>query len=161
MRPARPDRGRFEVFEARRGFALPLALFLLLLSSLLVALLLDGALQELRTARGDVALARAQAAAGSALADFLSSRPDSTLLARPRGTATQAVMVAGADTKRLAVQSLGGGMLRVTAVARTWAGGVRGDASNLGFVRVVPDSAGPPGSLGYRRIPGWWWAPLP
>jgi hypothetical protein len=134
---------------------------LLLLSSLLVALLLDGALQELRMARGDVALARAQAAAGTALADLLSSQPDGTVPALPRGAATQAVSVSGADTTRLTVQSLGGGMLRVTVTARSWDGSVRGDASTLGFVRIVPDSAGPPGSLRYRRLPGWWWAPIP
>jgi Tfp pilus assembly protein PilX len=145
----------------RRGFALPLALFLLLLSSLLVAMLLDGALQELRTARGDVALARAQAAAGSALADLLSSRPDSTMLALSRGSTITGTTVTGADTTHLTIQSLGRGLLRVTAASRTWSGGVRGDASNLGFVRVLPDSAGAPGALRYRRIPGWWWAPIP
>lgn len=158
MRPARPDRGRRAV---RRGFALPLALFLLLVISLLAALLLDGALQELRTARGDVALARAQAAAGSALADLLSSRPDSSLLAVPRGGTIASSAFSGPDTTRLTVQSLGGGLLRVTAAARSWAGGVRGDASNLGFVRVVPGSGGPSGALEYRRLPGWWWAPVP
>lgn len=161
MRRAVPDPGRSGASGARRGFALPLALFLLLLTSLLVALLLDGALQDVRIARGDLALVRAQAAAGSALADLLSSSPDSTLLTIPRGASVRSTTVAGADTTRLTVQSLGGGMLRVTSVARTWSGGVRGDASNLGFVRVLRDSSGPPGTLRYRRIPGWWWAPLP
>ena len=158
MRLARPDRGGC---GAPSGFALPLALFLLVLSSLLAALLLDDALQELRTARGDVAGARAQAAVGSSLADLLASRPDSAILTLPRGATLGSESASGADTTRLTIQSLGNGMLRVTAVARTWSGGEHGDASNLGFLRVVPDSSGPAGSLRYRRIPGWWWAPLP
>lgn len=146
---------------ARRGFVLPLALFMLMVMALFVALLLEGAVQELRIARGDVAGARAQAAAGTALSDFLASHPDSALLARPRGFFASGSSTAGADTTRVTLQSLGNGMLRVTASARVWSGGARGDAANLGFVRIVPDSSGSPGSLRYRRLPGWWWAQLP
>jgi hypothetical protein len=145
----------------RGGFVLPLALFMLMVIALLAALLLEGAVQELRSARGDVAGARAQAAAGSALADFLASRPDSSLLARPRGVTSAGSSPIGAETTRVSLQSLGNGLLRVTAGARVWSGGVRGDAANLGFVRIVPDSGGPPGTLRYRRLPGWWWAQLP
>ncbi len=147
--------------SARRGFVLPLALFMLLAMALFVALLLEGAVQELRIARGDVAGARAQAAAGTALSDFLASHPDSALLARPRGFFASGSSTAGAETTRVTLQSLGNGMLRVTASARVWSGGARGDAANLGFVRIVPDSSGSPGSLRYRRLPGWWWAELP
>lgn len=140
---------------------LPLALFALTVTALLVALLLEGAVQELRVARGEVAAARAQAAAGTALADLLASPPDSALLASPRGTSTVNWVAAGAETTSIAVQALGNRLFKVTAGGRAWFGGVRGDAANTGFARIVPDSAMSPGSLRYRRLPGWWWAQLP
>jgi Tfp pilus assembly protein PilX len=153
MRLARP--------EPRRGFVLPLALFMLLVIALLAAALLEGAVQELRTARGDLAGARAAAAAGSALTDLIASRPDSALLALPRGSISTSVAIAGAETTAVTLQAMGAGTVRATTVARVWAGGARADASALGFVRIIPDSAGPPGSLRYRHLPGWWWAQLP
>ncbi len=146
---------------SRSGFALPLSLFMLLTIALLVALLLDAALQELRASRGDLAAARAQAAASSALADFLSSRPDSALLSRPRGAVTSSLSVAGADTTLLSLQSLGGGLVRCVANAHSWSFGARADAATIAFVHVLPDSNGAPGALRFRRLPGWWWAQLP
>jgi hypothetical protein len=140
---------------------LPVALFMLMVTALLTALLLDAAIQELRIARGDVAVARAQAAAGTALADLLDSSPDSGQLTLPRGVVASSTAAAGAETTHVTLQSLGNGMLRVTASARNWTAGVRGDATNVGFARIVPDSSGSPGSLRYRRLPGWWWAQLP
>ncbi|HEV8410787.1 MAG TPA: hypothetical protein VGQ30_09780 [Gemmatimonadaceae bacterium] len=153
MRPA---------FHRRRaGFVLPLALFVLALGAMLAALLLEGAVQELRMARGDVAVARAQAGAGTALAAFLASAADSATLARPRGTIVASVAGAGAETTTVTVQSLGNGVLRVIAGTRVWSGMQRGDAANVGFVRITRDSAGAPGSLHYVRLPGWWWAQVP
>jgi Tfp pilus assembly protein PilX len=147
--------------SARRGFALPLALFMLTLIALLAALLLEAAVQELRIARGDVAAARAQAAAGSALSDALGATPDSAVLALPRGAISISLAAAGAETTRVAVQALGNSVVRVTATARAWSGGVRADAGHMGFVRVISDPFGPPGTLRYQRLPGWWWAPIP
>ncbi len=147
--------------RTRQGFALPLALFVLTVLALLAALLLQGAVQELRVARGDVAGARAQAAAGSALSDALAATPDSAILALPRGAASTALIATGSDTTRVTVQSLGHRVVRISAAARAWSGGVRADAGTLGFVRVVPNPLGPPGGLRYERLPGWWWAPIP
>jgi hypothetical protein len=126
-----------------------------------VALLLDGAVQELRTSRGDLAAARAQAAAGTALADFFASGADTALLAAPRGAAATSTRAQGAETTRVSLQALGGGLLRVTATARFWSGNVRADAVVLGLARLSADSAGDPGRLRVRRLPGWWWAQLP
>ena len=140
---------------------LPLALFTLTATALLVALLLEGAVQELHVARGEVAAARAQAAAGSALADLLASRPDSVLLVRPRGIVWQGSSVAGADTTRVTLQALGNGLFKVTAGTRAWYGGVRADAAITGFARILTDSMVSPGGLRYRRLPGWWWAQIP
>ena len=145
----------------RRGFVLPLALFMLTVLGMLAALLLEDSVAELRIARGEVAGARADAAAGSALSDALSSIPDSAMLALPRGTITPSLVAAGGETTRVAVQALGGGVVRVTIAARAWSGGVRAEASNVGLMRIVSDASGPPGSLRYQRLPGWWWARNP
>lgn len=134
---------------------------MLLVIVLLAASLLDAAVQELRIGRGDVAASWAQAASGSALADMISARPDSAMLARPRGAIAWGSSGAGAESTTVALQSLGNGLVRATASARVWSGGVRGDATNVAFVRIVPDSAGPPGTLRYRRLQGWWWAQIP
>jgi hypothetical protein len=155
---APPEHGRL---PERRGFVLPLALFTLTVTALLVALLLEGAVQELRVARGEVAAARAQAAAGTALADLLASAPDSGLLARPRGIVAYSSIVISAETTRVALQALGNRLFKLTAGARAWYGGVRGDAANTGFAQIVTDSTVSPGSVRYRRLPGWWWAQLP
>jgi hypothetical protein len=161
MRSARPELVHHARPSKRRGFALPLALFMVLVIALLAAILLDGAVQELRIARGDVAGSRAQAASGSALADLIASRPDSAMLGRPRGAMTSSSSGSGAESTTVSLQSLGNGLVRATASARYWSAGVRGDATNLAFVRIVPDSTGPPGTLRYRRLPGWWWAQIP
>jgi Tfp pilus assembly protein PilX len=145
----------------RHGFALPLALFMLTVIALLAALLLEGAVQDLRIARGDVAAARAQAAAESALSDALAVTPDSSVLTLPRGTISVAQMAAGPETTRVAVQILGNGLVRVATTARVWSGGARADAGNVGFLHVAPDPGGLPGTLRYQRLPGWWWAPIP
>ena len=145
----------------RRGFALPLALFMLTMIALLAVLLLQSSVAELHVARGELAAARAQAAAESALADALATTPDSAAFGLPRGTIFPAVVAAGAETTRVAVQSLGAGLVRVTAGARVWSGGMRADASRVAFFRIVADSAGAPRSLRYQRLPGWWWAQIP
>ena len=150
-----------ERHNARGGFVLPLALFMLTVMALIAALLLQASIEELRTARGEVAAVRAQAAAGSALADLASAAPDSGALSLPRGTAAPAVLTVGGDTTQVVVQALGGGVVRLAAAARAWFGGVRGDAANVAFLQIVPDSGGVPGALRYRRLPGRWWAPIP
>jgi hypothetical protein len=146
---------------SRRGFVLPLSLFMVMVAAMLVAVLLDGALQELRTARGDLAAARAQAAAGTALTDFFGSLGDSALVAAPRGTVATITTGSGPDTIWVSIQVLGGSLFRVTATARAWAGAIRADASMLGFARVATDSSGHAGARTFRRLPGWWWAQLP
>ncbi|MFI5233469.1 MAG: hypothetical protein ACHQSE_13250 [Gemmatimonadales bacterium] len=146
---------------ARPGFVLPLALFMLTVLGLLAALLLEDSVAELRIARGEVAAARAEAAVGSALSDALAATPDSAMLALPRGAIAPALVAAGAETARVAVQVLGGALVRVTVAARAWSGGVQADASNVALMRIVPDPLGAPGSLRYERLPGWWWARNP
>jgi hypothetical protein len=147
--------------DRRCGFALPLVLFVLVVLELLVALLLDSAVQELRASRGEVALARAQAAAETAFADLLSAPADSVLIALPRGAARDSLVLQSGDTVRVTVQSLGGGLVRVVTTARSWSLGTRADAGTLALLRLFTDSAGGSHSLRLRRLPGLWWAPLP
>jgi hypothetical protein len=140
---------------------LPLALFTLIVFALLAALLLDGAVMELRVARGDVSLARAQAAAESALADVLSTPVGGDFLLLPRGGSRESVFSGAGDTVRVTVQSLGGGVARVVTSARSWTLGTRADAATLALLRAFPDSLSSPSSLRFHRLPGWWWAQLP
>jgi hypothetical protein len=158
-----PGRGVARLFRARRrcGFALPLAILALIVLALLVALLLDGAVQQLRGSRGDVALARAQGAAESALADFLSAPVDSAFAVLPRGGVRPSLLIDSGDTVRVSVQALGGGLLRVVTTARTWSLGVRADAGTFALLRILTDSLAAPPALRFRRVPGLWWAPLP
>lgn len=144
----------------RPGFALPFALMVLVVGAMLVSLILDGGVQELRTSRGDLAAARAEAAAGSALADLLAAPPNSSFASLGRGGAIHSVLVSGADTVRLTLQALGGNLARVVVTARSWSGGVRADAGALAFL-VVSFEAGPPSTSHFSRIPGWWWAVYP
>ena len=111
--------------------------------------------------RGEVALARAQAAAETALADLLASPSDSGFITRPRGTTTDSVFVRASDTVRVTVQALGGGMVRVALAARAWSRGLRADAGTLAFLRAIPDSGTGPRIFHLHRLPGFWWAPLP
>jgi Tfp pilus assembly protein PilX len=146
---------------SRPGFALPLALFALVVVTLLVGLVFDAGIQEMRVARGQVAMARAQAAAESALADLLDSPADSGLLVAPRGTARQSTFAGRMDTALVVLQVLGGATVRVVITARAWSGALRADVGTVAFLRVLRDSSGSPGALQFRRIPGWWWAPIP
>ena len=132
----------------------------LVVGAMLVSLILDGGVQELRTSRGDLAAARAEAAAGSALADLLAAPPDSSFASLGRGGAIQSVRVSGSDTTRLTLQALGGNLARVVVTARSWSGGVRADAGALAFLELSI-VAGPPSTSHFSRIPGWWWAVYP
>jgi Tfp pilus assembly protein PilX len=145
----------------RAGFALALALFALVVLTLLVGLLFDAGVQEVRMARGQVASARAQAAAESAFADLLDSRPDSGLVLATRGTARQSTWAGPEDTALVVLQALGTATVRVVITAHAWSGAIRADAGAVAFLRVLRDSAGPPGTLRFQRLPGWWWAPIP
>ena len=150
----------FRLSGRRSGFALPFALMVLVVGAMLVSLILDGGVQELRTSRGELAAARAEAAAGSALADLFAAPPDSAFASLSRGAGIQTVLVSGADTARLTLQALGGSLARVVVTARSWSGGVRADAGALAFLELSP-IAGPPSSSHFSRIPGWWWAVYP
>ncbi len=157
-----PDWGPLRCVPRRRAaFALPLALIALVAVALLVAILLDAAVQDLRVGRGDLGGARADAVAETALADFLVAPAAAGFGSSPRGSITQRTVVVHADTADLTVQVLGGDMARVVVAGRAWTNGIRSDAASVAFVRAFPSGAGAPPPLYFRRIPGWWWTPAP
>jgi hypothetical protein len=125
----------------------------------LVAIPLQGAIQELRVARGDVGRSRAAAMVETAIADLMASPADSALLTSSRGATRRTIATSGADTAFVALQFLGAATVRVVVAARSWIGGEHSDVRNVVFLRILADSAGPPGALRLRRLPGWWWAP--
>jgi hypothetical protein len=140
---------------------LPLALLVLLAIALLVAILMDIAVQELREGRGDLVSARAEAVVATALADFLAAPAAADFAAWPRGATSQSTTVIGADTAQIMVQALGGGLARVLVAGHAWMGGIRADAASMAFVRAFVVGSGTPPPLRFRRIPGWWWTPIP
>ena len=144
----------------RRGVALPLALFALLTLALMISLLLDAAMQEYRTAGGDIAAVRASAAAERGLALFLGGTVDSALVALPRGGSV-ARMLPGADSVAVVVQSLGGALARLTISAHVWSDGARADAGAIALVRYELDTTTAPAVFRPRPLPGWWWTPNP
>lgn len=141
--------------------ALPLALYVLVAVAFLAALVLERGLQELRMARGELAAASATAAGESVLADLLRLPADSALLAAPRGSAVRLPVAAGAESASVAVQPLGGGLLRVVTTARASSGGVLADVAAVAFIRAVPEAASFPPVVRLHRLRGWWWAPIP
>lgn len=145
----------------RRGFALPLTLFLLMVVGLLVGLLLDASVQELRVARGGLVAVQAQAAAESAIAGVMASPADSGLWTAPRGQARLSLIASARDTVRVTVQALGGGMVRVVADARAWSGAIRADSRSIAFFRLRADSGRGAAVPWLRPLPGWWWAQIP
>ena len=144
---------------AARGFALPLALIALAALSLLTAILLDEDVHELRAARGDMALARAEAAAETALADLLAAPADSGLLNAARGSRRDSAVTVGSATVRLELQGLGGAICRLVVAASASSGENRAAVRNVVFLRLRPDSGVGATGLRYQRLPGWWWAP--
>lgn len=145
----------------RGGFALPLTMFLLMVVGLLVGLLLDASVQELRVARGGLVAVQAQAAAESAIAGLMASPADSGLLSASRGQARQSLMTSARDTVRVTLQALGGGMVRVVAEARAWSGAIRADSRSISFFRLRADSGRGAIVLRIRPLPSWWWAQIP
>jgi hypothetical protein len=145
----------------RPGIALPLALLVLVVVMLFAALLLDGALQEVRMARGGVAASRAQAALESTLAATLATPVDSAGALMAAGRSRDSAWVTAGDTLAVHVQSLGGTLRRVVARATIGAGSARAVAGAVAYLRVATDSNGPGGGRRLRPVTGWWWAPIP
>ena len=155
-----PDRGAAASVTPRRGFALPFAIFALLTVMMLVAVVLDAAVAELRTARGGLAAARASGAVQSALASVIDAPSDSSWLSSSIGTTRTTTTAAGGDSVTLTLQRLGARCSRVVVRAVSQAGGSRGAAGAVAFLDLIPDSAVASG-VRFSRLPGWWWVAVP
>ena len=105
--------------------------------------------------------AASRAASLRAVSDLSSRHPASAVLVLPRTSITASMTSAGPDTTRVSWQSLGGGLVRCLASARSWSGGVFAQASTVAFARVGLDSGATTGTLRFRWLTGWWWDALP
>ena len=155
-----PDRDPATTAADRRGFALPFALFALLTVMMLVAVVLDVAVGELRTARGGLAAARASAAVQTALAGVVDAPSDSNWVGGAVGAVRTTTTGVNGDTVGVALQRLGASHSRIVVHAVSHAGGVLGAAGAVAFVEIVPDATAPTGAR-FRRLTGWWWVPTP
>lgn len=141
------------------GFAVPLAVVLLVALALLTALVLEAALGEFKT---DVALleeSRAAAAVEGALATALVQRLDSAALHRPPGTVVARTFEA-VDSVATTVQMLGSPLARVMASVVLRSSGVRAIAGRAAYVRlrVVPGNSA---ELALEPLTSFWWASTP
>jgi hypothetical protein len=146
---------------SRCGVALPLALLVLVVVALFAALLLDSALQEMRTARGSTAASRAQSALESALAATITEPVDSIGAQLVAGASRDRVWSTSGDSVAVRVQSLGGSLRRVVATATAVTGSARAVAGAVAYLRVTDDSASAGGDRRLRPVIGWWWSTNP
>lgn len=137
-----------------------MAIVVLVVFSLAVALLIDGAVASFRAAGADVELARVTAATETALATGLEVRFDSTALAAAPGSVLSVSVSAEPDSVSTTVQLLAAPAVRVVVAVRSRNTGLRFSVGRLAYGRLVPDSTAG-GEL--RIIPSRpvWWVPIP
>ena len=152
----RPDPCR----RLRRGVALPLALFVLVVTGLFAGLLLDSALQAARAARAGLAESRAAAAAEDVLSAALVQGVDSARASMAMGVGRDSAWSAGLDSLDLLEQSLGGSRRRLYVRATTRAPGTVAVAGIVAWVTIVADSAAGAGHWRRHPIAGWWRSPI-
>lgn len=142
------------------GFALPLAIAVLVAVTLVVALVLDGAIAAFRSAGADLELARVEAAAETALASTLDARLDTAALRAPNGTTLWARSIGGRDSETTTIQVVSGQIVRVVVQVRRTSRGDRLSAGRLAFAVIVTDST-TPAEVRISLLPHAWWAPIP
>ncbi|HVZ48471.1 MAG TPA: hypothetical protein VG916_06790 [Gemmatimonadaceae bacterium] len=144
----------------RRGFAVPLAVLVLIVLALLAALGIDAALGALRTGDAAAVEARAAARAESGLAKAFVQPLDSAARRLAAGSALFTVVESDPDTVVVRAQVVQPGVVRVTATAVARRGQFRGIAGRYAFATIVADSAPMAGAI-LRRLPSRWWVAIP
>jgi hypothetical protein len=125
---------------ARDGFAVALAIAILIAVALLAALLIDAATAELRLATAARAESRVAMAAESALADLLARRLDTAALSLPAGSVVISARTVAADTVEQHAQLLQPGVARLVIRVATHTGPVRVFAGRIALVAIRRDS---------------------
>lgn len=152
-------RGR-SVTRRDRGFALALAVCVLVAVTLAVALILDGAIAAFRSARADLEMVRAEAVAETALAAALDARLDAASLGVPGGTTlAQSSTGGGGGSVTTTIQAVSGPVVRVVVRVHRSVGVLRLSVGLVAFGRIVADSAYP-GDARIALLRGPWWAPI-
>lgn len=147
---------RAESGDVPRGFALPLALAIVLAVALVEVLLIDGALARARGASSAAAETAAAAAAESALALGLALRLDSSAIRQPAGTTLASWSSPAPDSTWLTVRVMQPGIARVAAKASVMRAGLRAIAGRSAYVEIELDPAFP-GEAALRPLPRLWW----
>lgn len=146
--------------QGRNGFAVPLAILIVVALALLTALMLDTAVAEFRGGDAWLSAARAVAAAETAAANGLGARLDSAALQMPAGTVVLSITEPESGSALVTVQILAPGLARLTVFASTGTGRLRAIAGRQVFVRIVA-AADVPGELVLTPLPGPGWAAIP
>ena len=144
----------------RRGFALPMAIVVLVTFSLAVALLIDGAIASFRSAGADLELTRVIAAAETALATGLEARLDTAALHAAPGTILLQSLATAPDSVSTTVQMLAAPMVRIISAVQARQSGFRVSVGRLAYAKLVRDSAAGIELRIIRARPGWW-VPIP
>jgi Tfp pilus assembly protein PilX len=144
----------------REGFAAPLAVVMLIAVSLLVLLMLEGALGEVRTGAAAASAARVTAAAETAMAEALGRPLDSTVFQLAPGSIVWQQHLAGPDSVVSRIQVLGGSVARIVVTARSRANRFRVFAGIWAFAKLRPSNT-VPGELELTPLGASWWAATP
>ena len=121
----------------RKGFAVPLAILVVIALALVTALMLDSAVAEFRSSNAWYAESQATAAAETASAVALSTRFDTAALHASAGTALLRHVDIADDTVGVVVQALGEGLARLTVSVASGHGRLRVIVGRLIFLRMV------------------------
>ena len=152
--------GRRSLRSAPRGFALPLAVAVLIAVTLAMALVLDGALAAFRSGSADLQASRAEMAAESALAAALGTRFDPAARAAGAGTVLVTAVTAGRDSVSTLVQVVEPAVVRIVVSATRMTGRVRSSAGRMALARLRIEPSAPAEALLVPIGPAWW-VPVP
>lgn len=146
--------------RTRIGFALPMAIVLLVTFSLAVALLIDGAVASFRSAGADLELTRVAGAAETALATGLEARLDTAAWHAAPGTILLLSLATAPDSVSTLVQMLSAPTVRIVSVVKATRTGFRVSVGRLAYARLLRDSTAGIELRIVRVRPGWW-VPIP
>lgn len=144
----------------RRGFAVPLAVLIVIALAFLTALMLDAAVAEFRSGDAWLSESRAVAAAETESAEVLATRLDSAVLLVSAGTVVLRRVQTGVDSASTILQVLGPGMARLTVFVTSGTGRFRAIAGRQIFVRMAL-APGTPAEVELRPLPGPAWIAIP
>ena len=142
----------------RSGFAVPLAVVLLIAIALMASLLLEAALGELRAGSAARAESRVVVAAESALARTIATRLDTAVLNLPAGALAVSETRVAAESVHVQVQVVQPGLARLMVMAAAGATGIRVFAGRTALVVFRRDSLVSADVMMLPIGPDWWTA---